>query len=154
MNLVKNVNLLGLPPENLALLEQRAQLHRRFSSIEFKVLECSAEKLVVRVVQGKSHAENYFDQPRLVEIVRETFGDLGAWKTILARPIPYQRPGPDVVTPEWIQNRMKERGVKVKDLADALGVDANTISAYKNGVKPLSGVVRAMFYFYFNPTKK
>lgn len=149
MYLVKNVNLLGLSPEKLALLEQRAQLHQRFSSIEFKVLECTPEKLVVRVVQEKSHAGNYFDQKRLVEIVRETFADLGGWVTVQARPIPYVPPGPDVVTPEWIQDRMKGGGVKVKDLAAALGVDANTISAYKNGVKPLSGVVRAMFYYYF-----
>jgi DNA-binding Xre family transcriptional regulator len=149
MNYVKNAKILGLSPENLALLEKRAEMHRRYSSIEFKVLECAAGKLVVRVVQEKSHAGNYFDQKRLVEIVRETFADLGAWAPLQARPIPYVPPGPDVVTPEWIQNRMKARGVKVKDLAAALGVDANTVSAYKNGVKPLSGVVRAMFYYYF-----
>jgi DNA-binding Xre family transcriptional regulator len=149
MGFVKNEKLLGLSPENLALLEKRAELHRRFSAIEFKVLECTAEKLVVRVVQEKSQAGNYFDQKRLVEIVRETFGDLGAWPTVQARPIPYTPPGPDVVTPEWIQNRMKARGVKVKDLAAALGVDANTISAYKNGVKPLSAPVKAMFYYFF-----
>jgi DNA-binding Xre family transcriptional regulator len=150
MNLVKNVNLLGLSPENLALLEQRAQLHRRYSSIEFKVLECTPEKVVVRVVQDKSHAGNYFDQKRLVEIVRETFADLGGWSTVLARPIPYEPPPTEVVTPDWIKKKMDERGIKVKDLSAALGVDAATISAYKNGVKPLSGVVRAMFYYYFS----
>lgn len=53
------------------------------------------------------------------------------------------------MTPEWIQARMDAAGIKVKDLSAALGVDAATISAYKNGVKPLSGVVRAMFYYFF-----
>jgi len=103
--LVKNVNLLGFSPENLALLEQRAQLHRRYSSLEFKVLECTTDKLVVRVVQDKSHAGNYFDQKRLVEIVRETFADLGAWSTVLARPIPYQPPVTEVVTTAWIKKK-------------------------------------------------
>lgn len=55
-----------------------------------------------------------------------------------------------VVTPGWIQAKMDAAGIKVKDLSAALGVDAATISAYKNGVKPLSGVVRAMFYYYFS----
>ncbi len=134
----------------MATLEQRAELHLRYSSIEFKVLECTPDRLVVRIVQYKSHAGNYFDQKRMVEIVRETFGDLGYWTEVLARPIPYVPSPPEIVTPEWIKKKMADRGLKVKQMSHDLGVDANTLSAYKNGVKPLSGVVRAMFYYYLN----
>lgn len=148
-SLIGNAGLIRLEPDQMQLLEKRAELHRRYSAIEFKVLEWSDTKIVIRIVQGKSHAENYFDQHRLVDIVRETFGDLVPGLQVLARPYPYQPSPTAIVTADWIKKKMVEQGLKVKDLAHALGVDANTVSAYKNGVKPLSGVVRAMFYYYF-----
>lgn len=150
---IKNEHLLDLAPDKLETLRQRAALHRRYSSIDFKVLECTPEKLVIRVRQGKSNAENYFDSKRLAEIGKETFGDLGAWKAVHAGTMPYQLPPPHVVDFEWIQEKMRERGLKVKDVSRDLGVDSHTISAYKNGLKPLSGVVKAMFYYYLNPAK-
>lgn len=150
---VKNEHLLSLPPESLKTLRARAELHRRYSNIEFKVIESTPDKLVLSVRQGKSNAENYFDAKRLVEIGKETFVDLGQWKTIHAGPTPFQPAPPEIVTAEWIQDRMKERGLKVKDVSRALGVDSHTISAYKGGLKPLSGVVRAMFYYYLSQAK-
>jgi hypothetical protein len=39
----------------------------------------------------------------------------------------------------------------IKPLSVELGIDANTISAYKSGLKPLSGPVKAAFFYYFNP---
>ena len=103
--LIANAHLLDLPADKMQVLKNRAELHRRFSSIEFKILKCSPEKLVVRIVQSKSHAENYFDQKRLVEIVRETFSDLHPWATILARPIEYKSSPPDIVTADWIKKK-------------------------------------------------
>lgn len=136
-------------PEHLATLRARAEQHRRHASIEFKVLECSESTLVVRVVQERSHAGNYFDQKRLVEIVRETFSELGPWTTVRARPIPYAPAPPDVVTPDWIKAQMEARGLKNKEVAQDMGIDANSVSAFKNGLKPLSGVVKAAFFYYF-----
>lgn len=140
-------------PAHLATLRARAEQHRRHASIEFKVLECSDTTLVVRVVQGRSHAGNYFAQKRLVEIVRETFADLGPWTTIRARPIPYTPSPTDEVTPEWITEQMKARGLKTVDVARALGMDAASVSALKNGVRPLSGVGKAAFYYYLKTSK-
>lgn len=147
--LIKNEHLLNLPQGELETLRTRAELHRRYSSIEFKVISCKDDTLTLRVVQDKSHAGNYFDAKRLVEIAKETFGGLGDWKRINAGPIPYNPPAPDAVTPEWIQERMQLHGLKPKAVSDETGIDRNTITAYKNGLKPLSGVVRAFWYFYF-----
>lgn len=147
--IVKNAHYLSLDPGDLERLEHLALQHRRFSSLEFKVIECSPARLVVRVAQGKSHAANYFDVGRLVEIVRELFQPFGSWDRIEARPIPYAPPVTDVVTAEWVQDQMQGRGLKVKDVARDLGVDASKVSAYKSGIRPMSGVVRAMFFYYF-----
>jgi hypothetical protein len=147
--LVKNEHLLNLQPDKLETLRTRAELHRRYSSIDFKVISYKDDTLTLRVIQDKSHAGNYFDAKRLVEIAKEMFGDLGDWKRINAGPITYKSPAPDVVTPEWIQERMQLHGLKPKAVSDETGIDRNTISAYKNGLKPLSGVVRAFWYYYF-----
>lgn len=146
---IKNEHLLSFSEGDLDTLRARAELHRRYSNIQFKVLECTDDSLVVRITQGKSHAGNYFDQKRLVEITHEAFDDLSGGRKVKARPFVYHEPVVDVVTDAWIRDRMTEHGLKVKDMSLDLDVDANTISAYKNGVKPLSGVVRAMFYYYF-----
>lgn len=42
-----------------------------------------------------------------------------------------------------------KKNAKIKDIAHDLGLDANTVSAYIGGKKPLSGVVKAMFWYYF-----
>lgn len=146
---VKNVEALGLSPEALATLETRAALHRRYSNITFKVLEVTPHSVVLAVRQGRSHAGVYFDVKRLIEILRETFGDLLAGRRIEQRPYTYKPAPPDVVTPDWLRERHAASGKQIQEIAAELGVDRNSVSAYVGGKKPLSGVVRAMFYYYF-----
>jgi len=146
-HIVKNADLLGLTPEQLATLTHRAEQQRRFASIEFKVVEVRPDAVVLLIRQGKSHAENYFDTKRLIEILRETFGDLVGDRKIEPRPYPYGPSPPDVVDTAWLQAR---RGQKpIKDIAHDLGMDPNMVSGYFGGKRPLSGVVKAMFYYYF-----
>lgn len=137
-----------LSADAVALLEARAAAHLRFSSIDFKELEASADKIVLRIRQGKSHAANYFDNKRLSEIGKELFEGITDVK-IITRPLPYQPAPTDVVTAKWIAAQMEQRSIKIKDLAQALGIDPNTVSAYKNGLKPLTAPVKAAFYYYF-----
>lgn len=148
-HIVKNAESLGLTPEQLATLTHRAEQHRRFSSIEFKVVEVRSDAVVLLIRQGKSHAGNYFDTKHLLGILRETFGDLVGDRKIEPRPYPFRPSPPDVVDAAWLQAR---RGQKpIKEIAHDLGVDANNVSSYFSGNKPLSGVTRAMFYYYFQP---
>jgi len=146
-HIVKNIELLGLSPDQLATLAHRAEQHRRFSAIEFKVVEVKPDSVVLLIRQEKSHAGNYFPVKRLLEILRETFGDLVGDRKIEPRPYPYKPSPPDVVDAAWLQARRGQR--PIKDIAHDLGVDANMVSGYVGGKRPLSGVVRAMFYYYF-----
>lgn len=147
--LVKNAVALGLTPEQFKTLDTRAQLHRRYSSLEFKVTDAKPDQVTVLIAQDKSHAGNYFDTKRLIEIAHETFDDLLGGRRLHVRPVPYQPAPTEVVTADWIKKKALETGKPVKQIAQELGVDAATVSAYKNGLKPLSGVVKAMFYYYF-----
>lgn len=148
-SLILNGHLLPVSPAEKERLEQNAQLHRRYSALEFKILECTDETLVVRIVQEKSQHENYFDAKRLVEIVHEMFDSVAGNRAVRARPIPFDPPPTHVVTPDWIKKKVTDSGLKGRQLSHDLGVDLNTINAYKNGLKPLSGVVKAMFFYYF-----
>ena len=172
MHIVKNIERLGLSPDSLATLQHRAEQHLRFSSLDFKVLdvertgkanivEMTTESItaneipgaiVIRIRQGESHAGNHFDAKRLLEITHETFDDLlpEGWK-IKIRPIPYRPSPPDIVTPEWLQEQRGQR--PTKEIAHDLGMDANMVSGYIGGKRPLSGVVRAMFFWYFEAQK-
>jgi len=151
---IKNEHLLtGLSDFDLNTLRTRAELHRRYSNIDIKIISCSPEKLVLSIRQGKPFNGNVFDTKRLVEIGKEFVQGVGVPNTVHVGAQPYNPPPPEAVTPEWIRKKMHEHGLKVKDVSHALGVDSHTISAYKNGLKPLSGVVRAMFYYYFNKNR-
>ena len=152
--LVKNATSLGLTPEQFQTLEARAQLHRRYSSIEFKVKQATPNHITVLIAQDKSHAGNYFDAKRLIEIAHETFDDLAGGRSLHVHPVPYQPAPPEVVTPDWIKKKIQEHGLKVKQVADDLGIDPASVSAFKNGVKPISGVVRAAFFYYFTTKEK
>lgn len=146
--LVKNVKLLHLPADQLATLDTRAQLHRRYSSIEFKVTDVTDSTVVVLIAQDRSHAGNYFDTKRLIEIAHETFDDMVGARRLHVRPVPYQPSPTEIVTAGWIKKKMEQSGMKVKAVAHDLGLDPAVVSAYKNGVRPLSAVVRAMFFYY------
>lgn len=153
MSEIKGIELLGISPSQVETLQHRAAQHMRFSSIDFKVLEVGPEAVAIRIRQGASHAGNYFDAKRLIEITHETFDDLlPKGMQIRTRPIPYRPSPPDVVTREWLQEQRGQR--KTKDIAHDLGIDANMVSAYIGGQRPLSNVVRAMFYYYFTNQKQ
>ena len=150
MALIKSINLLKLTESDFELLEKRAELHRRFSSIEFKILEASDKKIVVRVTQDKSHAGNYFDNKRLSEIGKELFEGIQTGAAIITRPIPYAESPTEVVTPAWIREQFERTGISLKQAGADLGVDPNTLSAYRAGLKPLSGITKAALYYYFH----
>lgn len=153
---IKNIELLALAPESLQVLEHRAALHSRYSAIDFKVLEVKESLrgvVVIRIRQGKSHTANYFDAKRLAEIVHETFDDLFPPGTqIQCRPLPYRPSPPDVVDAAWLQQHRGQ--TPIKTIAHDLGIDPNNVSSYFSGNKPLSGVMRAAFYWYFQTQKK
>lgn len=151
--MIKNIELLSslLAPDADAILRARADAHARFAAIDFKVLSVTPgtpAKIALRITQGPSHAGNYFDNKRLSEIGKELFAGIVDCK-IITRPIPYAERPTDVVTPEWIDQKIRLHECKPKDLSVELGIDANTISAYRKGLKTLTGPVKAAFFYYF-----
>lgn len=53
----------------------------------------------------------------------------------------------ETVTPEWIQDRMKGKGLSQADIVRSTGIPKSNISAWLSGIRPMSQIAKAMFYF-------
>lgn len=152
MNFIKNVHKLeelGFTKEVLTKLEYGAQLHNRHARITFKVLTAVPGELTIEVRQDKSPAENYATSKRLIEIGHEWLEPAGNSIRVHVRPVPYVQPPTDVVESEWIKKQMQSLQISSKQICDDTGIDKTSMSAYVNGLKPLSQTVKSMFFYYF-----
>jgi len=149
-NVIKGVaKLQGIvTPEQLEKLEFGAKLHRRHSRIEFKIISAAEDEIIVEVRQGKSPNGNHFEAARLIEITREWISPF-ADQIVHVRPIVYKAAVVDVVNSDWILAEMQRNKISLKKLCSDTGVDKTSMSAYVNGLKPLSQTVKSMFYYYF-----
>ena len=150
MNIIKNVRLLhDVTPDNIALMEQAARLHKGLCGICFKILEYTPDQVVIRIIQEKHAAGNYHSSKRLSEIVKETFVKFFEGKTILARPFPYQESPAANVDSAWINKQMTELGIRIKDIAADTGLNRSQVNAMVTGNRPISQISKALMYFYF-----
>lgn len=151
--IIKNLHLLEstntMRGTDLDKMEQAALMHRRISNITFKITEMSDNMITFQVVQGKSSAENYFNQKRLVEIVKETFGKFFPGKKVLGHAIVYKEPAPSIVDIKWINKMMLDTGTKLKTISEETGIATSQISAILNEHTELSQPMKALFWYYF-----
>jgi len=153
MGTIKNIGILDLvySEADIAKLEAGAALHLRHSNISFKILRNDApdgSTLSIRVEQGKHLSENYADKERLIKITKDLFSILKGL-TVHVHPVPYIPPVVDVVTPKWLSDKMLLTGTRIKDIEANTGIEKTNISPWINGKKPMSQIVKAMFYYYF-----
>lgn len=151
MNTFKNIHLLTdiVKPGDLDKMEMAAVQHRRHSNITFKVKEVGKAKVTIQIAQAKNSGGNYFGQKRLVEIVHETFDRFFPETKLQVHPIAYVESPVNKVDTEWINRKMLEAQVKLKDIAEETGIDYTQLSSLVSGARPLSQPMKALFYFYF-----
>ena len=150
---IKFLNKLSevLPVEVLVKLDEGAGLHRRFSNIEFRVIDVDDESrmLTIQTKQGKHVAENFADEKMLIKQTKDLFSPaLKGWK-IYVQATAHKESPVTLVDPAWIQKKMDETGAVLKDLESDMGIEKSNISPWLSGAKPLSQVAKAMFYYYF-----
>lgn len=151
MNTIKNIHKLTgiIPDESIANLEAGAALHLRNSNITFKIIKVADKELHVRTEQGKHLSENYATTQILIDRTRQLFSRFLPGYMIYTHPIPFAPSIVEVVTPEWLQNKMLIKKISIKEICGDSGIDKTNISAWVNGIRPMSQPVKAMFYFYF-----
>ncbi|RQO74254.1 hypothetical protein DBR43_02320 [Pedobacter sp. KBW06] len=172
MNTIKNIHKIDqlISARDLAKLEEGAKLHLRHSNISFKIMGISANGLFIKTEQGKHLSENYADEHRLIELTKDLFikpkytldfdpgdilnepGEIDRAK-IMVHAYPYVVSPIDKVDSKWVNEQMLKTGTKAKDIAAETGIEKTNISPWINDKKPMSQIVKAMFYYYFASKK-
>lgn len=138
-----------LTDSQLFKLQNDLLLHRRYASIEFKILQIENDLAIIRVTQDKSFIGNYMDSKRLQDIVHETFDEILAPRQIIPRAVPYIPCEAEIINKVYIEEIMKQYELKSKDLEADLGIHKSRISEWLSGKRELTKPVRNMFYWYF-----
>ncbi|GIM60548.1 hypothetical protein CAPN008_05980 [Capnocytophaga canis] len=150
-NIIKNIHKIRdyLSDDELKELNEVAFMHRRFSRIYFKILKVDDDLIRIEVKQEKSPHNNYFEVKRLTEIVQETFAKFFPKHAIQKVPLPYIESPVEVVTPQWVKDKMNKHKIGSKKLVEDFGVAKSEISAMINEHTSMSNRSKAMFYYYF-----
>ncbi|MBV7531248.1 helix-turn-helix transcriptional regulator [Chitinophaga sp. sic0106] len=145
-----------LDAESIKKLDYGALQHRRYSSIEFKILKVDTgeKSITVQTIQGKSLSENYADLAKLIKLTKDLFSRYFPDFKIHVHAIPYSHPEVDQISTAEIRNYMEDKGLKIKDIEKLTGIDKTNLSAWLNDKRAMSQPVKAMFYFMIKSIDK
>lgn len=148
---IKNLHLLAhFTNEQITNLEIRALRHRRHANVYFKILKADAEAITVGIRQEKNRGEaGMLSVKGLVAMVSELLAGYYSSSSITAQAVPLIPRPVEAVTPHWVQDRMQQTGTRLNTLASDTGLDKSSLSAIISGIRPMSNITRAMFFFYF-----
>ncbi|MFA6084236.1 hypothetical protein [Mucilaginibacter sp.] len=138
--------------EEIKRIDEAVREWNTSDRIEFKiqstVISGVFKSVAVRVSQPFNESGIYLDRATLISKTEAIFKPFLYGRMLYVDAHPYKPVIIDIVTPEWLEKRMVERGVRVKDIAIDTGIDRTSLSGWISGLRPMSQPVRAMFYFY------
>ena len=147
---IQNIHYLNslLSGEQITTLEKAAERHSKQSNMDFKILSVDGNVIHVETGQGETASGKYATQQVLVKRTKE----------LLEKPLPRFEiqvtanaalPAPaDVVNVSWIDKKMQQQGLRIKQIAFETGIDRESISDWVIGKMTIEKNVKAMFYFY------
>lgn len=114
--------------------------------VEVDLLEVRDNVIIVRVHQKRLFNGFVLSQKQLIERGKEIFQTIVG--EVRIRPLTYSLDIRDI-TPEWIESKMNEFGIKRNDILTHLHIDKSTLSLYLNGERNMSRLAKAAFFWYF-----
>jgi len=140
----------SLNSEEMEQLEKAALIHKNQSNIEFCILGLDENTISVETTQGETRSGKYANQTTLVKRTMEVFEKSLPEISIQVEAMPFLPNPTSVVNTLWLEKKMKEKGVRIKQIAFETGVDRDSISDWVTGKRAMSQIVKAMFYFYLS----
>jgi len=135
----------------LSKLDAAAAMHKKQSNIEFKILAVEENLLTIATEQGKTSSGKYANLKTLIKRTHEVFDNfLPPSFKLEVEPTEYLESPAATVTPDWINKKMLEKEIRIKQIAFDTGIDRTDLSAWITGQRPMGQIVKAMFYYYFN----
>lgn len=149
---IQNIDYLGslLNADELNSLKKAAERHSQQSNIDFKIVSVDDKIAEIETSQGETASGKYATQQVLLKRTAELFKKRlpGLELQITANAV---LPSPaDVVDVSWIDQKMQEKGLRIKQIAFETGIDRESISDWVTGKKAMGKTVKAMFYFYLS----
>ncbi|WP_435138389.1 hypothetical protein [Formosa sp. A9] len=119
----------------------------RAQGVDIQLLNIDADNVLkVKVSQSRLINGYILNQKQLVERGKKAFEPTGL--KIIVVPVVFSLQV-DSITLDWIECKMKEFGLKRKDLIKQLAIDKSSLSLILKGKRELSKPMRATFYYYF-----
>ena len=149
---IQNIDSLNslLNADEVNALKKAAERHSQQSNMDFKIISVNGNVVEIETSQGETASGKYATQQVLLKRTEELFKKrlAGFELQITANAV---LPSPaDVVDVPWIEKKMQEKGLRIKQIAFETGIDRESISDWVTGKKAMGKTVKAMFYFYLS----
>lgn len=151
MTVIKNIEILTniLSQTEFDNLDAAAEVHFKQSTIEFTIISLQDNILTVETEQGKTSG-NYANFKTLIKRTGEVFNKyLSGGITLQVNAKEFAESPATTVNYAWINKKMLEKEVRIKQIAFDTGIDRKDISGWVTGERSMSQLVKAMFYYYF-----
>jgi hypothetical protein len=136
--------------DQLEQLDKAAAVHKSQSNIEFCILSVDDTSVSIETTQAETRSGKYANQTTLIKRTLEVFEKALSSYEIEVEAVPYLPNPTSVVNPVWLERKMKEKDVRIKQIAFETGIDRESISDWVTGKRAMSQIVKAMFYFYLS----
>lgn len=150
MQTIKGIDqLLGIiSQDQMDKLEKAAKRQLEQKNISYTILSFGESEVKVAVEQSENRSGKYASVATLEKNAQEVFKKQlpNMELNIVANPF---LPSPvNTVDPKWLENKMEEKGVRIKQIAFDTGIDRETIADWVTGKRQMSQLVKAMLFFY------
>lgn len=139
-----------LKAEELEELDAAAAVHQKQSNIEFRIIEVEEDVMHIETSQSETRSGKYAKEAALVKKTHEVFDRWFPGLKLQIQVSPHLPSPATVVTTAWLERKMNEKGVRIKQIAFDTGVDRESIADWVSGKRSMSQIVKAMFFFYLN----
>jgi len=139
-----------LATDQLEALEKAAEIHKMQSNIQFTIKDVRDQKIYLEVSQSETRSKKYANEATLIKRAHEVFDKWFPEYELDIEPTTHGLTPTSVVTPAWLERKMKEKNVRIKQIAFDTGVDRDSIADWVSGKRSMSQIVKAMFFFYLS----
>lgn len=137
-----------LTEDKLTQLEKAAERYKIQSNITFCILAIKENTVQIETTQSENRSGKYASEATLIKRTHEIFDKWLPNFDIQINSAPFLPSPTSVVNPAWLEKKMEEKGVRIKQIAFETGIDRKSIAEWISGKRSMSQIVKAMFYFY------
>lgn len=138
-----------LNEEQIEQLNRAAERHQTESNIAFSIRYADDQVVEIESRQEENRSGKYATEATLIKRTQDLFSKALSGFQLVILPVTYLPSPATAVTPAWLEQKMEQKGLRIKQIAFDTGIDRESISDWVTGKRKMSQIVKAMFYFYF-----